>query len=402
MNGINGNYRSAGSRRFMRFTVKFLFLFFFSASLSAQQPIAPPWWLSLEIGKQNFRAGDFGSALILFDDARRDRRAMYEQMERDIITLLSINEVRRIGDSLERVERYAKDRHYNAASAAFSELYFRVPKAGFNNSALSALAAFDRLKNYPEAEYWIGEVYRVEGELPLALSQYQKAYSLRSIADDPGFGAFLQYKIAGIHSIRQEYTEMIDVYLSIINESDTFWPNSGSNGDNAPVSDAQAAASFARSAMTRTLTEHGINRFLELYRYNNSVVEPAHRLLGFYFAPRSRPSAEQHLMFSFLIQNSIIIEEVKRRKFDFTYIDLSSLAQEIYNSSLLLSYIDEVEYFKTIYYFGVSLYWNGKTSSGRSLWEFLASQPQAGEWNSRAVMQLRNPRPEPLIEAPRS
>ncbi|MCL2210917.1 MAG: hypothetical protein FWB95_03230 [Treponema sp.] len=374
-----------------------------SVSLFAQQPIAPPWWLSLETGKQNFRAGDFGSALMLFEDARRDRRAMYEQMERDVITLLSINEVRRIGDSLERVERYAKDRHYNAATAAFNELYYRVPRAGFNNSALSALAAFDRLKNYPEAEYWIGEVYRVEGELQLALSQFKKAYSMRGIADDPGFGTSLRYKIAGIHNIKQEYTEMIDVYLSIINESDTLWASSAINGDSgAPVSDAQAAASFARSAMTRTLSEHGINRFLELYRYNNSIVEPAHRLLGFYFAPRSRPSAEQHLMFSFLIQNTKIIEEVRRRTFDFVFTDLSSLAQEIYRNPLLLSYIDEVEYFRTIYYFGVSLYWNGKTSSGRSLWEFLASQPQAGEWNSRAVMQIRNPHPEPLIEAPRS
>jgi len=381
----------------------FLICFFvLSASLSAQQPASVPWWLSLETGKQNFRAGDFGSALMLFEDARRDRRAMYEQMERDVITLLSVNEVRRIGDSLERVERFAKDRHYNAAAAAFNELYFRLPKAGFKNSALAALAAFDKLKIYPEAEYWIGEVYRVEGELPLALSQYQKAYSARDIAEDPGFGTLLQYKIAGLHNIRQEYTEMIDVYQSIIQNLDTLWSNSGNNGDRTHISDAQAAASFARSAMTRTLTDHGINRFLELYRYNNSVVEPAHRLLGFYFAPRSRPSAEQHLMFSFLIQNTIIIEEVRQRKFDFTYTDLALLAQEIYKSPLLLSYIDEVEYFKTIYYFGVSLYWNGKSSSGRSLWEFLASQPRAGEWSSRAAMQLRNPRPEPLIEAPRS
>jgi len=373
-----------------------------SVSLSAQQPVVPPWWLSLETGKQDFRAGDFGSALMLFEDARRDRRNMYERMERDVITLLSINEVRRIGDSLERVERYAKDRHYNAAAAAFSELYYRVPRDGFNNSALSALAAFDRLKNYPEAEYWIGEVYRVEGELPLALSQYKKAYSMRDTAEDPGFGTLLQFKIAAIHNTKQEYTEMIDVYLAIINDSDKLWSNSGNNGDNAYVSDAQAAASFARKAMTITLTDYGINRFLELYRYNNSIAEQAHRFMGFYYAPRSRPSAEQHLMFSFLIQNTVIIEEVKRRKFDFIFTDLSSLAQEIEKNPLLLSYIDEVEYYKTIYYFGVSLYWNGKSSSGRSLWEFLASQPRAGEWNNRAVMQLRSPRPEPLIEAPRS
>ena len=56
----------------------FLFLLNFITPVFAQAVI--PWWLSLEYGKQKFRAGDYGDALILFEDARRDRRAAYEQM----------------------------------------------------------------------------------------------------------------------------------------------------------------------------------------------------------------------------------------------------------------------------------------------------------------------------------
>jgi tetratricopeptide (TPR) repeat protein len=383
-------------------------IFFCFNAVSFAQPVAVPWWLSLEQGKQNFRAGEYGAALILFEDARRDRRAMYEQMERDFITFLSINEVRRIGDSLDRVERYSYERRYTSASKALEELYYRIPKTTFNNSATSALAAFDRLKNYPEAEYWIGEVYRVEGEFPLALTQYRRAYSMRETLEDPGFSTTLQYKISAILRTRQEYVEMERLYLSIINELDTLWANASileannsSNGaSTTPAPYAQASASFARSAMTRTLTEHGIDRFMELYRYNNGIVEQAHRLLGFYYAAQGRSAAEQHLMFSFLIQNTIIIDEVKRRRYDFTFSDLSALLREINRSELLISYINEVEYFKTIYYFGNSLYRNGKTSVARTLWEFLASQPQSGEWQNRAAMQLRNPRPEQVVEMP--
>jgi hypothetical protein len=385
-------------------------LIIFTFPLFAQSR-AQPWWFSLEQGKQKFRSGDYGGALLSFEDARRERREMYEQMERNVISLLSTRDVRVIGDSLDIIEKYSRDRHYTAASAAFEELFYRIPKSSFNNSANAALAAFDKLKNYPEAEYWIGEIYRIEGELPLALIQYRKAYSMREVLEDQGFSVTLQYKISSILRTRQEYNEMERSMLAIINDLDTLWANSN-RGEVArqnidatarnpvPVPYDQASASFARSAMTRTLENEGVNRFLELYRYNNNVVEQAHRHLGFYYAVSGRPSAQQHLMFAFLIQNTIVIQEIQRRRFDFEFTDLSALAQEINRNQLLLSYVNEVEYYKTAYYLGVSLYRNGRTAVARNFWEFLASQPQAGEWNSRASLQLRNPHLEPVVEMP--
>ena len=382
----------------------FLSLFLlFTAQVFAQNSL--PWWLSLEYGKQRFRVGDFGGALRLFEDARRDRRSMYEQMERDLINFLTIPDVRRMGDYLDRVELYAADRRYTAATAAFDELFFRIPKSSFNNSAAAALAAFDRLKVYPEAEYWIGEVFRIEGELPLALTQYRRAYDMRGTLEDPGFSVTLQYKIADILRLRQEYNEFERIILSIINEFDTLWVNSAS-GDAARLNTQvtvpydQASASFARAGMTRMLEENGINRFLEMFRYNNSAVEPAHRTLGFYYAISGRTSAEQHLMFAFLIQNTIIIEEIRRRQFDYTFTTLSSLMEEAGRNRLLVSYIDEVEYYRTAYYLAASLFRNGKTPVARNIWEFLAGQPAAGEWQSRAASQFRNPRAETLVEMP--
>ena len=406
------------NRKLIKVNKSLLILFFltaFAAPLLAQ-PLARPWWLALEQGKLKFRSGDYGGALLLFEDARRQRRAVYEQMERDLINFLSTREARLIGDSLEIVERFTIDRHYAAVTAALSELYYRVPRDSLNNSANAALTATGKLKDYPEAEYWIGEVYRVEGELTLALSQYRRAYAMRELLEDPGFGTALQYKISDVLRIRQEYNEMERTLLSIIAELDTLWANSAVRESSAirentsppesemrgttPIPYAQASASFARSAMTRTLENDGINRFLELYRYNNGIVEQAHRLLGFYYAVSGRPSAQPHLMFAFLIQNTIIIEEVRRREFDFTFTDLSALADEINKNALLLSYINEVEYFKTLYYLGASLYRSGRTTVARSFWSFLASQPQAGEWQARAVVQLRSPQLEPIVEMP--
>jgi tetratricopeptide (TPR) repeat protein len=394
---------------------KFVFitiLFLFASSLFAQQQAMSPWWLSLEQGKVKFQNGDYGLALLLFEDARRARRAMYEQMERDLILFLSVNEVRRLGDSLEYVERFARERYYNAAYAALQELYYRVPKKSLNNSATAALEAIGKLKDYPEAEYWIGEVYRVEGELPLALSQFRKVYTMREYLEDQGFSLELSYKIASILLTRQDYNEMIRVYNSIINEYDTLWVNANQaevtrtqqaaldERHRTPVPYVQESASFASRSMSRILENEGIVRFLELYRYNNPLVEKAHRQLGFFYAVTRRPLAEQHLMYAFLIQNTVIIEEVRRHIFDYRFTSLDDLARQINVNPLLLSYIEEVEYYKTVYYFGASLYMNGKTPAARNLWTFLSTQDKAGEWQNRAISQLRSPRHEPVVEMP--
>ncbi|MCL2264725.1 MAG: hypothetical protein FWC22_01675 [Treponema sp.] len=387
-----------------------IFCLIFSTQAFAQTAVIP-WWLSLEYGKQRFRTGDYGDALLLFEDARRDRRAMYEKMEKDLISLLSINEVRRLGDHLDWVERYSQERYYTAATAALEELYYRVPKSGLKNSASAALAAIGKLKNYPEAEYWIGEVYRIEGELPLALSQYRRAYEMRENLEDAMFSVTLQYNIAGILRTRQDYNGMERALSSIISEHDTLWINADralthriefpeTGRSSVPVPYEQAEASFARTSMIKILENSGFNRFLELYRYNNITVEQAHRLLGFHYVVTGRPSAQEHLMFAFLIQNSIIIEELRKRQFDFTYTNLQALAQEINKNELLLSFVEEVEYYKTAYYFAASLFRNDRASVARNIWEFLASEPNAGEWQNRAASQLRNPRTETIITMP--
>jgi tetratricopeptide (TPR) repeat protein len=362
--------------------------------LFAQIPAERPYWYTMEQGKLFFRAGAYGNALLSFEDARRQRRALYTRLERNFIDFLSIPEVRRLGDSLDRAEVYMAERNYSGAAEALGELYYRVPRESLNNSAARALAALGRLKDYPEAEYWIGETYRAEGELGIALSQFQKAYDQRDLLENPGFGVALKYKIADIHKIRQEYTKMERTLLEILQGDtpedpprDTLW--------------TEETSSFAKNALSRTLENDGIHRFLTLYRYNNAEVEAAHRLLGFYYYASGRHSrAGEHLMFAFLIQNTVLIEEIARTQYDFTFTTLEALMAETGRNAPLAAYMDEVDYYKIAYYLGTSLFGAGKLVSARLLWNFLSTQEGAGEWMGRARTQLRSPFVERAIEMP--
>ena len=178
--------------------------------VSGQQQADRPWWYTLEAGKYLFRSGAYGDALITFEDARRDRIAQFTRMEQDMILLMSTPDVRRLGDSLDFIEKYIADRRETRAAAALAELYYRLPKDSLNGSAKRALEELNRLKSFPEAEYWLGETYRAEGELVLALRQYERAWESRSLLETPGFDAEILYRITDIHRMRQEYRKWKD------------------------------------------------------------------------------------------------------------------------------------------------------------------------------------------------
>jgi tetratricopeptide (TPR) repeat protein len=364
-----------------------LIVLFMVGSLYAQELEPRPFWYTLERGKQYFRSGDYGDALIAFEDARDQRREMYTRMEQNLIDLLSIPEVRRLGDSLIKVETYITERNQLNAQAALQELYYRVSKDSLQDSALAALNTIGGFKDFPDAEYWIGETYRVEGEYGIALRQYQKAYDQRELLQNPGFEVEILYKMADIHRMRREYNEM-EAMLEDVLIRDALW--------------SETANANTRAAMLRTLTNNGVNRFLTLYRYNNQPMERAHRELGLYYLASGRHNrASEQLLFSFLIQTTTIIEEIIRHQYDYTFSALEPMINETQRNNQLLDYIEEVEYYKTIFYLGSSLYGSGSLSAARELWTFLSrSSMVTGEWRAKATDQLERPSLEAVIEMP--
>jgi tetratricopeptide (TPR) repeat protein len=343
-----------------------------------------PYWFTLEQGKLYFRNGDYGRALLSFEEARRQREAMYSRMEAALIDLLSLPEVRRMGDSLSRIEAYIAERGYINAANALEELYYRCPRENFEGSVQAALKKIGELKAYPEAEYWLGEVYRAEGELSIALGQYSKAHEDRDLLEIPGFDLEILYRTAELRRLRREFNDMEESYTTIL-EQDTLW--------------MQDSDSFMRRAMARTLETEGIDRFLAMYRYNNGVVEKAHRMLGFYYYDVGRYNhAAEQLLFSFLIQSTLMAEELSRGNYGYSVSGAADLINAAERRSELASYMADVDFYRTIYYLGSALYGDGKPRPARELWGLLRGRTGAGEWRTRAEAQLASPYVEPMRE----
>ncbi|MDR0409720.1 MAG: hypothetical protein LBH18_04915 [Spirochaetaceae bacterium] len=353
-------------------------------SLQAQQRLNKErhYWFTLETGKKLFREGFYGDALTAFQDARNNRREMYSKMEQDLITLFSLPEVRRMNDSLDRIEIYIAERGQIDAAAALNEVYYRVGREALGNSTQRALECLDRLKNYPEADYWIGESYRLMGDNEIALRQFNETLRNSENLDNPAFTVEIRYKIAEIEYLRQRYNEM-ERQLQIILERDSLW--------------RQDDNSFVREAMNRTIENSGVNRFLQMYRHKSGETERAHRLLGRYFYVSGRHGkALPHLIFAFLIQNTTIIDEVTAGRFDFKFTNMENLMTELARRDDIKDYMKKTDYYQTIYYLAAALYATNKENPARELWNFLAGRDDAAEWRGRARAQLR----APFVETP--
>jgi tetratricopeptide (TPR) repeat protein len=358
---------------------------FFCCAVSGFAQNADPFWLKLEQGKRFFREGEYGEALKCFEDARRERENKYAALEQDLIAVLSLHEVRKLGDDLGLVEAYVRKEFRTAAAAALNELYYRFPRSSLGNSAVKALERLGSLKKYPEAEYWIGEVYRSEGEYGIALAQYQKAYDQKELAAEPGFGIDILYRMADIFALRRGVPgDLADLAmeknLNEILETDPDWKEEN----------------LSRSMMVTSAVNNGLDRFLILYRNDRADLEKAHRLLGLYYYRSNRQNrAVEHLLFSFLIQNTVIIEALKKQHYDYRFTTLDVLLSDVAGSGRdlrreLEQYMADSDYYRVFYYLGNAFYGDGKSAVARGVWSFLANRGPL-EWSGRARSQLSRP-----------
>ena len=367
---------------------------FILASVNVSAQAQRPWWFTLEQGKNLFRSGFYGNAMMAFEDARRGREDRFTRLEQDFIFFLSTPEVRRLGDSLELIEWYIADRRNGDAAAILSEVFYYTPRQSFADSVLKVLDEFERLKAYPEAEYWLGETYRVEGEPGLALRQYRRALNAKDLLETPGFDVEILYKIASMHGLRQEYQEMEKILLEILRSrspipsgrESIYWVSEGGS---------------INAAMFRILENDGIDHFIRLYRNDDIRLERAHRRLGnFYYATSRHGVATEHLLFSFMIQNSLLVKEIRRQHYDFEFSTLANLMSALERRDDLKTWMTEVQYYRTAYYLGAALSAFGKPVPARQIWNFLAAHPEAGEWQEKSRSQLRSPFIERAVELP--
>jgi tetratricopeptide (TPR) repeat protein len=246
-----------------------------------------------------------------------------------------------------------------------------------------AIAAIGAL---PEAEMAIGDVYMIEGEMALAIGQYQKAYNLRNVLTIPDTKYDILYRLADAYQEEQQYNLMETSLLAISADDRSFNPPKGSRLKE------QVLANFYKS---------NLDSVLKLYRFDTDFAQGAHSRLGWFYYKTGRfdPSIE-HLLYAVILVAGDAIQTSAEKDPQYQFTSLPDLLATAAGASDLTQFFTGSTIFADLYYLAGSLFQSGKPGHAMSLWRALSSSSLAGKYRDLARRQIKSPWMEPYLLIP--
>ncbi len=237
----------------------------------------------------------------------------------------------------------------------------------------------------PEADMWIGRVFEEEGELKLAVDQYDRALALKQqfvVRED---ALTVRYALANIYYETGQYGKY-EVALRGIVAEDKYFSNPDLGG--------------MRDAMLRILTSGGFDHLMLLYRLTELRTLRAHSELGAFMYRTGRyRDATLNLAFSTITDFTTAIEELRRTNPDFEFTTIQDLLIRSLADPRLAAYFLSAQLYRDLYYLGASLYANGIVGRAREIWTLdIDYAPKDNPWRQRSVAQMRRPFIEPILD----
>ncbi|MDC7221653.1 MAG: hypothetical protein PQJ59_17100 [Spirochaetales bacterium] len=319
-------------------------------------------------------------------------------------------------------------------------------KASFREGDFAtALTYFTYSRNkgavLPEAEYWMGRVYEEEGELTLAVFQYEKALDQARYLYISDEKTEIFYRLAQAYLKSQEPAKYESLLLRLVNEE---------------VERSRVVVE-REHLYASTLKEKGLDELLYLYRldYNRSL--RAFRELGAYYYKKGEYRSgilynlyavmtfyslgieqliRENPEFQFPRNREMLLEQDRERyyndiekelrqvdeEFSFVreegsrrlinadqqvqsalnrleesdaayYYSGIGYALELFKESrALLPFMDENNVYQSLYYLACSLYGEGFEERAREIWSVLEKDEYGKAWSRLAANQLEEPR----------
>ena len=372
-----------------------------------------PAWLSLERGKKAYDTKDFGSALVHFDNAISLRRINFTAALGRLDQVLDTKAAKIGEDSIARVlaafaaedfiqrdyiklsagqaaasksllEALRKERLSDSHRAFIDVLLLVIeyrPLQALDDSIAGLRNQVQLLSRYPEAEYWKGKVFFLEGELGIAEAQYRRAYDMSPSLEIPDERFTILYAMASLYDASSNFVAWENVMKSIVD---------GNDG---------AIDQYLRDAMMATLLDQGFDRFMTLYRLQPTYSQEAHAALGSYYLERGRAAASVHAAIALNITLSQAINMLVRRDSDYAWNGLDDFMERARGDTSVSAYLSEARLPRLLLTLADALYISSARIAATKLWKTVAADGTA-PFAAVALMRISEPASAVRRQAP--
>ncbi|MBN1519978.1 MAG: hypothetical protein JW923_07805 [Spirochaetales bacterium] len=371
-----------------------------------------PAWLHFEQGKRAYEDKDFGKALVSFDRAIATRRGGFAQARSRLQTALSSQPAKTAGDSIGALmdafaaeDFLAKDYLRIVADAgdnlkariralkasrladahrAFLDCLTQVmeyrPVSELNDSLKALGQAIALLSAYPEAEFWKGKIFALEGEYSLALIQYDRAWDQRESLEVPEERYAILYAKADLYGARGELASWESTMDYIIKDEELY---SEPSIDPALI-----------QAMSSSILGNDFDHFMTLYRLKAAFSLEANSALSEFYLERGR---QQAYIRAAIAANMVVtagIALVSAWDTDYSWAGLDDFLDRAYGRRDIAEFLDGQKLYRKLLILADALYVAGGRGQARALWLSLAERASGPE---RAVASRRLSNPESAL-----
>ncbi|MBQ5781616.1 MAG: hypothetical protein IIW10_06705, partial [Spirochaetaceae bacterium] len=267
---------------------------------------------SLEFSNRNY-----GSAVKLAEKAKEKRSTDVTKSLFVLNQSLHSKEVRDQGDNISNIIHILHEREDEAAISILNGEVVKIPFDSVNNSITKFLARLEEYKNFPEADFLIGQVYVISGEYILAKKYLLSALKNADLLDIPQQRVDILYSIATLANLEGD-KELFEKTLLLIGADERLWQT---NGKPTP---------FVESIINSLKKGISLDKFFNLYRHNSPSAMKAYGLLGdFYMKNGDNELALTYSAIGTLSIFSYILSVIVARNVDYEYTGFSDFLKQL-------------------------------------------------------------------------
>ncbi|MBP5174744.1 MAG: hypothetical protein ILP07_02380 [Treponema sp.] len=239
-------------------------------SIVVRKPAGDEYWYILKQAQDAFDFGEYGRCVSLAEQAKKKRMSQIQWEQYTLDHAQRISSVRNAGDELNVViQALDKTKQKNALDIVRSYLS-TYGDAKFKNSFSNLLSFINRNNSYPEADYLLGSVYMVEGEVKNASLYMKKAYEAADLLSVPEVKYDILYDLGKMAKNQLEASDYAEYLRNSGKSSPYFTDYEKYMLDILADDEFYTDAIFMKSMETVISgnTPKSVDRFFVLYRSN--------------------------------------------------------------------------------------------------------------------------------------
>ncbi len=360
-------------------------LFIISLFAHAKDNIHPEEysWRMLQKAQTAFDQRDIGLALKYADTAKINRK---KELTWSITTLEQAMKpvaVQKVGDNIDNVVSILKERDANDALAIIENILANFSKEYFDFSIQNLKNHIKKYSEYPEADFLIGKIYKLEGEYELSHTFLLQAWQNAHLLNIPDEKYDILYELASLAEIRGNRETYEKALLLIIAEDENYIQNS-------------IETSVSRSIVKALKTGTDLNKFFLLYRNSSYFSMKAFFALADLYNKEQQSVENNDLNDKVLTMSSMgvvtavsrIEDVLKTRKLEYTYTTFETLLKDIASYEDIVTWGIKYDVWKGFYIFALSVFKSGQSNFAQELLSVLAQYSPDEYWARTSKEQL--------------